>query len=407
MGLRRTRWLLPALTGPVLGLTVLALTAGGLAMGGPAAASTQASGGLQARSAAVRPATGAASTAGVGGYLRWEPGTDPTTTYNSTGGQVFVTQLAAGDTLVSFAGITGNGGDAQVSTPITNASCSLEFVTTVALERGQAMHAQRGASPAAASEHDFLVQCYDQNGTQTDEPFDLLVAHAPAKPQGVLDYAWVYTGAHGNLNTDPRFRPFQFNSTHKVNSVAHPRTGVYVVTMPGAGSAGSAHGTVSVSPVGPGAGNCQVETWTATKTAQKITVVCSSAIGRPGEQAVHGGLRARDQPHGPQRPDRRQRLVRSGGGVYQPATQFDSKAKAKVTVEHTNRGQYVVLFGGSSPTGKPNGGNGHIQVTAAGPRLRHCGYTIIPTHTPELDVNCAGPGGTLVDSAFIVQWVVS
>ncbi len=402
MGFRRTRWLLPALTGAVLGLL-----AGGLAIGGPAAASTQASGGLETRSAAVRPATGPAGTTGVGGYLRWEPGTDPTTTYNSTGGQVFVTQLAAGDTLVSFAGITGNGGDAQVSTPITNASCSLEFVTTVALERGQAMHAQRVASPAAASEHDFLVQCYDQNGTQTDEPFDLLVAHAPATPQGVLDYAWVYTGAHGNLSTDPRFRPFQFNSAHKANSVAHPRTGVYVVTMPGAGSAGSARGTVSVSPFGPGAGHCQVETLTATKTAQKITVVCSSATGALENRQFTVAYVRGTSLMGRSGLTDANAAVRSGGGVYQPATQFDSKAKAKVTVEHTNRGQYVVLFGGSSPTGKPNGGNGHIQVTAAGPRLRHCGYTIIPTHTPELDVNCAGPGGTLVDSAFIVQWVVS
>src|SRR5262249_31507559 len=99
--------------------------------------------------------------------------------------------------------------------------------------------------------------------------------------------------------------------------------------------------------------------------------------------------------------------VRSGGAVYQPTTQFDSSAGAKITVAHTDRGQYVVLFGGSSPTGKPNGGNGHIQVTAAGPRGRRCGYTIIPTHTPELDVNCAGPHRLLAHSAFIVQWVVA
>lgn len=115
MRTRRIRWLLPSLAGPVLGLAV-----SGMTMAGPAAASTQSG-----------MAIGPASKSGVAGYLRWEPGSDPTTTYNSTGGQVFVTQLSAGDTLVTFAGITGNGGDAQVSTPVTNASCSVEFVTPI------------------------------------------------------------------------------------------------------------------------------------------------------------------------------------------------------------------------------------------------------------------------------------
>ena len=375
---RRIGLLLPAFAGPLLGLAVT-----GAAMTAPAPASAQ-----------VSPA----ASAGAAGFVHWEPGTDATTTYNSTGGDVNVQQLVPGEDDVSFSGIEGNGGDAQVSTPITNASCSVEFIVASTLSGRAGQHA-----PAF---HSFLVQCYDQSGTQTEEPFDLLVTHAPSHPMGVLDYAFVYKGAHGSLSANRQFRPFQFNSAHKTNSVAHPSTGVYVVTMPGSGSAGSARGTVSVSPVGAGAGNCQIETWTATKTAQKITVVCSTqdgglrnrqftvAYARGNNLMGRGGLTDANA------------AAKPGGAVYQPATQFDSKHGARITVVHTNRGQYVVLFGGSSPSGNPNGGNGHIQVTAAGPRLRHCGYTIMPTHTPELDVNCAGPGGTLADSAFTVQWVV-
>jgi hypothetical protein len=46
--------------------------------------------------------------------------------------------------------------------------------------------------------------------------------------------------------------------------------------------------------------------------------------------------------------------------VYQPATQFNSKRGARVTAAHLDRGQYLVFFAGSSPTGKPNGGDGNI-----------------------------------------------
>jgi hypothetical protein len=369
-----------------------------MTLAGPAAASTQSGVVGKEHAAPTGMAINSATKAGVAGYLRWEPGSDPTTTYNSTGGQVFVTQLSAGDTLVTFAGVTGNGGDAQVSTPITNASCSVEFVTPVVV------NAKPGRQ--SATEHAFLVQCYDQSGTQTDEPFDLLVTHAPSHPQGVLDYAWVYK-THGSLNSDPKFRPFEFNSAGKTNSVSHPRTGVYLVTMPGSGSAGNSRGTVSVSPVGAGAGNCQVATWQATKTAQKITVACFSATGAPMNRQFTVAYARGNNLMGRGGLTDANASVHSGGSVYQPSTQFDSVAKAKITVAHTNPGQYVVLFGGSRPTGRPNGGNGHIQVTAAGSRPRHCGYTIIPTPTPELDVNCATPGGILTDSAFTVQWVVS
>jgi hypothetical protein len=170
---------------------------------------------------------------------------------------------------------------------------------------------------------------------------------------------------------------------------------------------GHARGTVSVSPVGSGAGNCQIATWKATKTAQKITVACSNASGAPLNRQFTVAYARGNNLMGLSGLTDANAAVRSGGTVYQPSTQFNSAAMAKITVAHTNRGQYVVLFGGSSPTGRPNGGNGHIQVTAASPRPRHCGYTIIPTPTPELDVNCAAPGGLLTDSAFTVQWVAS
>jgi hypothetical protein len=257
--------------------------------------------------------------------------------------------------------------------------------------------------------HEYLVQCYDSTGVQTEEPFDLLVTRSQHKPKGVLDYDYVYTGAHGRLNSDPRFRPFQYNSSGQVNSVSHPGTGKYVVTMPGSGRAGDNHGTVKVSPYGTGAGSCQIGNWAATRTAQKITVLCFDHSGTPEDRQFTVAYARGNNLMGRTGLTDANASVRSGGAnpVYQPAIQFNSAPQAKITVVHIDRGQYVVLFGGSIPTGRPNGGNGHIQVTPVGTSYRHCGYHLVPTHTPELDVSCAGPSGPLADSAFTVQWVVN
>jgi hypothetical protein len=99
--------------------------------------------------------------------------------------------------------------------------------------------------------------------------------------------------------------------------------------------------------------------------------------------------------------------AKPGGAVYQPATQFDSKHGARITVAHLDRGSYKVFFAGSSPTGKPNGGDGNIQITPIGTGYRRCIYNLLPTHTPQLEVVCADANGSRRDTAFTVQWVVA
>jgi hypothetical protein len=422
---RRTRRLLLVVLGPMIGL----------AIAGPAAASAAPGSSRPARSAphaqsAIVPAAASARA----GFVHWDGGTDQTTTYNSTGGAVNFIRFAAGSYVVSFAGFGSAGADAQVSTPVTNATCSVAFVTlgivSSRVEKSRAAsegdssaasgaalsaasegasRAASGAASPAASDQDFGVQCYDATGTQVDEPFDLLVTRPPRKPSGVLDFDWVYKGALGSLNANPKARPFQYNSSGKVNSVSHPGTGKYVVTMPGSSGAGNNHGTVKVSPYGPGGGSCQVGNWTATRTAQKITVLCFDHSGIPQDRQFTVSYARGNNLMGRNGLTDANASVRSGGAnpVSQPAIQFDSRPNAKVTVVHTDHGQYVVLFAGSIPTGQPNGGNGHIQITPVGTSYHRCGYSIIPSHTPELDVSCTGPTGPLADSAFTVQWVVS
>jgi hypothetical protein len=339
---------------------------------------------------------------GSAGFLHWAPGTDPATTFNSTGGPVSVTTIVPGENIVTFAGVEQQGGNVQVSTPITDATCTAGY-TTVRQVAGTT--ARPGASPPQS----FAVNCYDQNGTQTDEPFDLLVTHAPARPAGVLDYATVVPGVTGNLSKNLKLRPFEFNSAGKANSVAHLGTGRYLMTMPGSGAKGNSKGTVKVSPLGSGPGTCQTGAWTATKTAQKITVLCFGQSGAPQNREFSVSYARGNNLMGRAGLTDANASIPAAGAnpVVRPATQFDSNRGASITSVHVGPGQYVVIFAGSTPTGRNDGGNGNIQVTTLGGAARHCGYTVMPTHAPELDVNCAGPSGILKNAAFTVQWVTN
>ena len=382
------------------GLTLLtALISGALALTalGPAAARAVPVAGRPAlsRAAHARPAP-AATAQGPAGFLHWTdfPVQDPTTAYNSTGGTVTATQEGLGDVRVSFAGFGFSAG-AQVSTSARGATCSVTYLTP--------------ALGGTLFPVVFDVRCYNSAGTPASVPFDLAVSEpSSAPPGGVLDYALVYDGASGDLTSNPAFRAFQYNSAGKANTVQHDGTGQYVVTFPGSGQAGNSRGTVAVTPYGAGGGSCQAMMWTASATAQQIIVRCFGPSGARQDREFTVAYARGTSLLGQDGLTAANATVNGTGAqpVYQPGVQFDSVAKARVSVVRIDPGEYVVLFGGSSPTGKPNGGNGHITITPVDGSYRRCGYSLAPTHTPELDVTCTNAAGQAVDTKFTVQWVV-
>jgi hypothetical protein len=251
------------------------------------------------------------------------------------------------------------------------------------------------------------VDCFDNTGNFADEPFDLLVTKPVAKPAGVLDYDFVPLAPPSQLNTT--FKAFQFNSSGKLNSVTHPAVGVYRVTMPGSGSVGNNHGTVKVSLTSDQPGGCQIGNWTATRSAQKITVLCFDPTGAAQDMPFTVTYARGNNLMGQNGLTDASATVLANGPsrVYQPAVQFDSVPHARVTAAHLDVGKYLVFFARSSPTGASNGGDGHIQITPLSPHFRHCGYIVRPTHTPRLDVTCTDAAGHPRNTSFTVQWVVT
>jgi len=246
------------------------------------------------------------------------------------------------------------------------------------------------------------VACFHASGAATAEPFDVLGTKPKMAPSGVLDYDFVEPLAHGHLTGVE-----QYNSSRKVNSVRRPRTGEYVVTMPGPPVGGPKTGTVKVTPFGNASGTCQVARWIGQRTGQQITVECFALGGAPQNRDFAMVYARSNNLMGQNGKIDANALVVAGGTVYQPTVQYDSRPHARVTIAHLGTGVYQFIPAGSGPTGHFSGGDGDLQVTPLGSSYRTCGFTIEPTHTPFVLIGCDNALGHAVNAAFIVQWVVN
>jgi hypothetical protein len=318
------------------------------------------------------------------GFVLWEnPGVSHQTTYNSAGGMVTVTPGTTGLYTVVFHQLGFAGGDVQVSA--LGGTCSVDHWTPSGIDL------------------DVFVDCYDAAGALANQSFYLTVTQPNRAPRGVFDYDWNYrpTG-HGTL-----LGVYQYNSSHRHNSVSHLGTGQYLVTMPGPRVVGANHGTVKVSAYGPGGGNCQVAGWRGTRTSQQIQVDCFTAAGaRQNREFTVEYVRGNNLLGQNGKIDANA-FASGTAALYQPAIQFDSQPRARVTVVHLDRGLYEVFFVGSNPTHHFSGGLGNLQITAAGHNLVECSAGAVPTHTPFALVGCVNHLGQPVNAAFITQWVVN
>lgn len=306
---------------------------------------------------------------------------DHFTSYNSAGGAVAVSHPSTGLYNVFFDNLAFPGGDVQVS--------DLDGVGTCAVNSW----GESGPNLVAT------VNCYNATGAASDEAFDVLVTQPHGRPAGVLDYDWVY---HNNGNL---VGGYQYNSAHRTNSVKNPSTGLYIVTMPGVPVSGASKGTVKVSAYGPGAGSCQVVTSRTTRIGEQIEVACFTASGVRQDRDFTVAYARGNNLMGQNGKLDANATAAGARALYQPAVQFDSKAGARVSVAHLDRGVYELLFVGTTPTHHFSGGFGDLQITTVGSAFRKCGIALIPTHTPFALLACVNASGSPVNTSFIVQLV--
>jgi len=285
------------------------------------------------------------------------------TFYDSAGGAVSANHVATGQYEVAFGKLGFVGGDVQL-TSLTGLTCTVGFW---------------GPS---GPDLKVSVDCYNDFSTPVDSGFEVLVTQAHSRPAGVLDYDWVFKGS-GRLTGS-----FQYNSSHKTNSVRHPATGEYVVTMPGPGRTGSSQGTVKVSPYGPGGGSCQVATWRTTRAGEQITVHCFTAAGMAQNRKFDVVYARGNNLMGQNGQIVANALANGSAVMYQPKVQFDSQRGARVTIIHLDRGFYEAIFVGSNTTGNANGGSGNLQVTPVSGSPKICLVQSIQSHTPVAFISC-------------------
>lgn len=302
--------------------------------------------------------------------------------YDSAGGAVSADHSGTGQYLVTFNNLGFPGGDVQV-TSFTGLTCTV------------------GSWGPVGRDLKVSVGCYNQFNTAVDSGFEVLVTQARRHVNGVLDYDWVYHG-RGALTGG-----YQYNSSHKVNSVRHPATGQYVVTMPGPGLKGASQGTVKVSPYGLEGGSCQVANWRTTRSGEQITVHCFTAGGAPQNRRFDIVYTRGNNLMGQNGKTTANALANSGSVTYRPKLQFDSQRGAHITVLHLDRGFYEAVFIGSNTTANANGGSGNIQVTPVSTRPRICSVQPILTHTPVVFIDCSDAARlNPADTAFTLQFVV-
>lgn len=301
--------------------------------------------------------------------------------YDSAGGAVSANHVGTGQYEVTFGKLGFVGGDVQL-TSLTGLTCTVGFW---------------GPS---GRDLQVSVDCYNQFSAPVDSGFQVLVTRAHSRPDGVLDYDWVFKGI-GNLTGS-----FQYNSSHKTNSVRHPATGEYVVTMPGPGRTGASQGTVKVSPYGAGGGGCEVANWRTTRAGEQITVRCFAAGGAAQNRRFDIVYARSNNLMGQNGQVTANALANGSTVMYQPKVQFDSHRGARVTILHLDRGFYEAIFIGSNTTANANGGSGNLQVTAVSSSPKICSVQPVHSHTPVAFISCEGANLDSTNTAFTIQWVV-
>ena len=366
---------------PYLAVTLSAAALSAAALVAPSSAA--ASGTARLAGPGPKPAVASA----IAAYF-WSGDNNGYYTYDSAAsgsGTVTMAALGTGDYEVTFAnmGSVGNVAVPQVTTYGSNDNCAVT-----------------GWSPVANALQVNVSCSRMDTGALDNAEFDLVITRPTHPVNGTFDYSLV-----SRVNSSGKLTSFQYNSSHKSNSVRHLRTGQYQVTLGGPRTTGT-HGIVKVTAFGAEPGDCELESWSGSAKGEVVNVGCYR-LGHVAQNrefivtyatasslmAINGQVAANA-------------FANTKAAVYQPADQYDSTRGAKVTVVHYATGSYEVLPAGSSGNVAKWGGD--VQVNAVDSRGRHCfvvGWS--QQLTPSISISCVSKtGGQPVDSPFTVEWVV-
>jgi hypothetical protein len=172
--------------------------------------------------------------------------------YSSIGVRNSAARRGLGWHTVFFPGITGLGGNVQVTAEGASAGhCKVERWTS--LTDGLEVH----------------VRCFDMANNPVDRPFAVLYQREPT-PRASIAYAWVHdpTSAHSIPSIF-----YQKNGAGAQIEVDRPgpTAGQYIVTIPGQDVVG---GTALVTAYGPSATRCNVEAFFPSGADQQVYVRC-------------------------------------------------------------------------------------------------------------------------------------
>ncbi|HEY2638653.1 MAG TPA: hypothetical protein VGI66_02040 [Streptosporangiaceae bacterium] len=125
----------------------------------------------------------------------------------------------------------------------------------------------------AGGQEIVAVRCYKKGGVPVFVPFTVMFTSSSGVLPGGLKYAYVHDAPTGVVAT--------YNSTGMADTVANLGTGVWRVTLHGAGPATHSGGVqvTAVDPKKPAICDVGGQTWTPTK--QVIIVRCYNAAGNP------------------------------------------------------------------------------------------------------------------------------
>jgi Zn-dependent metalloprotease len=185
----------------------------------------------------------------------------PSWSYNSKGGANRVQRLATGRYQVTFPGLGVPGGTVMAT--------AQGYVTDRCLVENWM---------SSGADELVLIRCSDRTGAPVDAAFDVTFTNEQSvlgttQPSG---YTWV----PASLPTGPTSPTYSFNSTGRVQTLAHAvGSGSYEVTFAGLSLNNGVPHVVSQSYLG-GGNTCRISTFMATGTVgARVSVLCDTAAG--------------------------------------------------------------------------------------------------------------------------------
>lgn len=181
---------------------------------------------------------------------------NPNSSYsaNTGGGPITIVNLMTGTYRVTFGGLGGPGGNAQVvAYGADNTRCKVQSWFQ------------------SGSDELVNVLCHTPSGSLTDSKF--IVRYGRTSSSGPGAYLWADQPSAASYTPT---LAYSFNSTGVANTIARSGVGTYTVNLPGLGGT---DGNVLVTAHGNSSTHCNVTSWGSLPGNRPIEVRCWSAAG--------------------------------------------------------------------------------------------------------------------------------